>query len=134
MSHYNSAQKVACHDPVTKMNKPKIDALSQFHFSYHTTDFKSDYIWPVRIEKTFGLLVKESNIVAKFRFILIGKKLQDDNRRINFQAKIIYLSEDPIDCEFAVYAEVLGSDSEPENITKYHKVDSEKEILISLLR
>ena len=66
------------------------------------TQLKSDYKWLVRIEKTFGLLVKENNIVAKFRFILIGKKLQDDNPRINFQAKIIYLSENPIDCEIDV--------------------------------
>ena len=55
-------------------------STAKFHFSYDTTDFKSDYKWLVRIEKTFGLLVKESNIVAKFRFILIGKKLQDDNQ------------------------------------------------------
>ena len=98
MYRYDLGHKIGHYDLETKTRKPRVDALGEFTFWYDTTGFD----WLAKIEETFGLLVKESNIVVKFKFILVAKKLEEDNPEVNFQVKIIYLSENPIDCEIDV--------------------------------
>ena len=50
---------------------------------------------PFYIEKVFGLMVKENNIVLKFKLVV---KDTEQGSRIKF--KLIYLSEEKIDCKF----------------------------------
>ena len=76
----------------SKINDKPVDAIGHMVFGCDFDHFKS----PFYIEKVFGLMVKENNVVFKFK--LIVKDTEEKNRRIKF--KLIYLSEEKIDCKF----------------------------------
>ena len=81
----------------SKINDKPVDAIGHMVFGCDFDHFKS----PFYIEKVFGLIVKEKNILLKFK--LVVKDTEKKSRRIKF--KLIYLSEEIIDCKFEEYKE-----------------------------
>ena len=75
----------------SKINGKPVDAIAHMVFGCDFDHFKS----PFYIEKVFGLMVKENNIVLKFKLVV---KDIEQGGRIKF--KLIYLSEEKIDCKF----------------------------------
>ena len=76
----------------SKINDKPVDAIGHMVFDCDLDHFKS----PFYIEKVFGLIVEENNVVLKFK--LVVKDTEEKKRRIKF--KLIYLSEEKIDCKF----------------------------------
>ena len=76
----------------SKINDKPVDAIGHMIFQCDFDHFKS----PFYIEKVFGLIVKEKNIVLKFKLVM--KDTKEKSRRIKF--KLIYLSEEKIECKF----------------------------------
>jgi hypothetical protein len=69
----------------SKINDKPVDAIGYMVFNCDLDHFKS----PLYIEKGFGLMVKENNVVLKFK--LVVKDTKEKKRRIKF--KIIDLLE-----------------------------------------
>ena len=84
------------HDMSTINGKP-VDALAKLAIHF---DFKE---WKAPVEKVFGVVLKESNVVLKFNSILLdypyGNHETKRKGQRKIQYKLIYLSEDPIDCK-----------------------------------
>ena len=76
----------------SKIDDKPVDAIGHMVFDCDLDHFKS----PFYIEKVFGLIVEENNVVLKFK--LVVKDTEEKKRRIKF--KLIYLSEEKIDCKF----------------------------------
>ena len=69
-----------------------VDAIGHIIFKIDFDHFKS----PFCIEKIFGLVDKTTNAVFKFKLVVS----EDGARKIKF--KLIYVSEEPIDCKIKV--------------------------------
>ena len=69
-----------------------VDAIGHMVFGIDFDHLKS----PFRIEKIFGLLEKQTNAVFKFKLVVI----EDGARKIKI--KLIYVSEEPIDCKIKI--------------------------------
>ena len=83
------------------INGKAIDAHGNILICYDVKDFGT----PVKIEKTIGLIVKKSNIIVKFRLVLNAQSRRIGQFReegVKFEVKIIYLTEDLIDCNILV--------------------------------
>ena len=74
----------------SKLNDKPVDAIGHINFHLDLDHLKP----PFNIEKAFGLIVKEPNLVLKFRLIVKNT----DQKRIKF--KLIYISEERIECKF----------------------------------
>ena len=81
------------HDMSTINGKP-VDALAKLSIHFNLKDCKAP------IEKMFGVVLKESNVALKFNSILYDKPSPGNHEKERqIQYKLIYLSEDPIDCK-----------------------------------
>ena len=78
----------------SKINEKPVDAIAHMVFGCDFDHFKS----PFKIEKVFGLMVKENNIVLKFKLVVKDTKQETLESCIKF--KLIYLSEEKINCKF----------------------------------
>jgi len=93
-------------EDMSTINGKQVDATANLiiHFAlYDDIGKKSTSTLP--IEKVFGVMLKESNVVLKFNTIITKAHSARGEKR-KFQ--LIYLSEDPIDCK------VKWDDKEPE--------------------
>ena len=72
----------------SKINDKPVDAIG--HMFINFDHFKP----PFNFEKVFGLMVKETNLVLKFKLVVKNA----DHKSIKF--KLIYLSEERIECKF----------------------------------
>ena len=71
----------------SKINDKTVDAIGHMYFAFDFDHFKP-------IEKAFCLIVKETNLVFKFK--LVVKSTEQKSIKI----KLIYLSEERIECKF----------------------------------
>ena len=71
----------------SKINDKTVDAIGHMYFAFDFDHFKP-------IEKAFCLIVKETNIVFKFKLVVKST----EQKSIKF--KLIYLSEERIECKF----------------------------------
>ena len=78
---------------MSTINGKPVDALAQLAIHF---DFKE---WKAPVEKVFGVVLKESNVVLKFNSTLLDYPSGNHERQRKIQYKLIYLSEDPIDCK-----------------------------------
>ena len=88
-------------DDMSTINGKPVDATA--NLIIHFDSYESTSTLP--IEKVFGVMLKESNVVLKFNTIITKHHSARGEKR-KFQ--LIYLSEDPIDCK------VKWDDKEPE--------------------
>ena len=77
---------------LSKIKGKPVDAIGHMLFKIDFDHFKS----PFCIEKIFGLVDKTTNAVFKFKLV-VG---EDGPRKIKF--KLIYVSEEPIDCKIKI--------------------------------
>jgi len=71
----------------SKINDKTVDAIGHMYFAFDFDHFKP-------IEKAFCLIVKETNLVFKFK--LVVKSTEQKSIKI----KLVYLSEERIECKF----------------------------------
>ena len=76
----------------SKINDKPVDAIGHMFIYFDCDHFKPLF----HIEKVFGLMVKETNLVLKFKLVVAEKNA--DQKSIKF--KLIYLSEERIECKF----------------------------------
>ena len=76
----------------SKINDKPVDAIGHMYFALDLDHFKPPFL----IEKAFCLMVKETNLVLKFKLVVTEKNA--DQKSIKF--KLIYLSEERIECKF----------------------------------
>ena len=77
----------------SKINDKPVDAIGHMFINFDFDHFKEPLF---HIEKVFGLMVKETNLVLKFKLIVAEKNAEQ--KSIKF--KLIYLSEERIECKF----------------------------------
>ena len=73
----------------SKINDKPVDAIGHIKFGFDFDIFKSEFY----IEKVFGLIVKGTNLVLRFKLVA-----KDNDEGIKF--KLIYISDEKIDCKF----------------------------------
>ena len=78
----------------SKINDKPVVAIGHMYFAFDYDHFKP----PFHIEKAFCLIVKETNLVLKFKFVVKNT----EQKGIKF--KLIYLSEERIECKFEASA------------------------------
>ena len=78
----------------SQINDKPVDAIGLMIFPFDFDHYES----PFQVEKVFGLMVKEANLVLKFKLILKEIKEKEDQEIIKF--KLIYLNEESIECKF----------------------------------
>ena len=76
----------------SKINDKPVDAIGHMYFALDLDHFKP----PFHIEKAFCLIVKETNLVLKFKLVVKNT----EQKGIIF--KLIYLSEERIECKFEI--------------------------------
>ena len=74
-------------------DKP-VDAIGHMIFTFDFEHFES----PFQVEKVFGLMVKEANLVLKFKLILKETKDEETDQEL-IKFKLIYLNEESIDLQ-----------------------------------
>jgi hypothetical protein len=57
-----------------------------------------NFVSPFQVEKVFGLMVKEANLVLKFKLVLKVVDEETDQEIIKF--KLVYVNEESIECKF----------------------------------
>ena len=75
----------------SKINDKPVDGIGHMIFAFCFDHLKPPFH---TIEKVFGLVVKETNVVLKFKLVVKNA----DQKSIKF--KLIYLSEERIECKF----------------------------------
>jgi hypothetical protein len=78
----------------SQINDKPVDAIGHMVFQFNFDNFVS----PFQIEKVFGLMVKEANLVLKFKLVLKVTDEETDKEIIKF--KLIYVNEESIECKF----------------------------------
>ena len=78
----------------SKINDKPVDAIGHMYFALDLDHFKPPFL----IEKAFCLMVKETNLVLKFKLVV------KDAEQKSIKFKLIYLSEERIDCKFEARA------------------------------
>ena len=81
-------------DDMSTINGKPVDAMANLNMYFDMKEFKTS------VEKVFGVLLKESNVVLKFN--LIFSYIPGNDTRSKYQIKLIYLSENPIDCKINI--------------------------------
>ena len=82
----------------SQINDKPVDAIGHMAFPFDFDHFES----PFQVEKVFGLMVKEANLVLKFKLILKDTKDEDTDQEI-IKFKLIYVNEESIECKFEDY-------------------------------
>jgi hypothetical protein len=80
-------------DDMSTINGKPVDATGKLKIHFDLKECKAP------IEKVFGVVLKASNVVLKFNSILLYRPSTCDDTKVYYQFKLIYLSEDPIDCK-----------------------------------
>ena len=63
----------------SQINDKPVDAIAHMFFRFDFDHFES----PFQVEKVFGLMVKEANLVLKFKLILKETKDKETNQKIS---------------------------------------------------
>ena len=84
-----------CDGFCSQINDKPVDAIGRMIFHFNFDHFES----PFQLEKVFGLMVKEANLVLKFKLILKETKYKKRDQEI-IKFKLIYLNEESIECKF----------------------------------
>ena len=79
----------------SQINDKPVDAIAHMVFGFDFDHFES----PFQVEKVFGLMVKEANLVLKFKLILKETKDEESDQEF-IKFKLIYLNEESIECKF----------------------------------
>ena len=79
----------------SQINDKPVDAIGHMIFTFDFDHFKS----PFQVEKVFGLMAKEANLVVKFKLILKDTKDEETDQEI-IKFKLIYVNEESIECKF----------------------------------
>ena len=79
----------------SQINDKPVDAIGHMVVCFDFDHFES----PFQVEKVFGLMVKEANLVLKFKLILNETKDEETDEEI-IKFKLIYLNEESIECKF----------------------------------
>ena len=79
----------------SQINDKPVDVIGHMIFHFAFDHFES----PFQVEKVFGLMVKEANLVLKFKLILKETKYKKRDQEI-IKFKLIYLNEESIECKF----------------------------------
>ena len=78
----------------SKINDKPVVAIGHMYITFDFDYFKP----PFHIEKAFCLIVKETNLVLKFKFVV------ENTEQKGIKFKLIYLSEERIECKFEASA------------------------------
>jgi len=81
-------------DDMSTINGKPVDAKANLRIDLDIKECKAP-----SIEKVFGIFLKESNVVLKFHLIFLYTLSPGNDPTRKFECKLMYLSEDPIDCK-----------------------------------
>ena len=79
----------------SQINDKPVDAIGHMVLCFDFDLFES----PFQIEKVFGFIIKEANLLLKFKLTLKETKDTETNEEI-IKFKLIYLNEESIECKF----------------------------------
>ena len=80
-------------DDMSTINGKPVDAMTNLRVYFDFKEFKTSF------EKVFGVFLKESNVLLKFHSIFSYTPSPGNDPIGRYEFKLIYLSEDPIDCK-----------------------------------
>ena len=78
----------------SQINDKPVDAIGHMVLCFDFDLFES----PFQIEKVFGFMIEEANLVLKFKLIMKETKDKETNEEI-IKFKLIYLNEESIECK-----------------------------------
>jgi hypothetical protein len=98
-------------DDMSTINGKPVDATANLRMYVQLKECKAP------IEKVFGVILKETNVLLKFHLIFSYTLSPGNEPREKCEFKLIYLSEDPIDCKIITSGSVRKKPQLLQNLT-----------------